>query len=157
MNIEKQLFKKLGEETLYSAKGHFKSCDLRRQQITYTIWSCAIINILGIVGISPLVDKWLAAVGLLGTIGLLIWNEGEGKSYRVKHKESAENYLALHKQIRACYFLNNCSEQLVEELNKKVIELDKSDKPDIPSYARKWAKKAIESKDPETDNWFLND
>ena len=65
--------------------------------------------------------------------------------------------MALHKQIRACYFLNNCSEQLVEELNKKVIELDKSDKPDIPSYARKWAKKAIESKDPETDNWFLND
>ncbi len=28
---EKELLRKLGEETLYSAKGHFKSCDLRRQ------------------------------------------------------------------------------------------------------------------------------
>ena len=28
--LEKVLLKKLGEETLYSAKGHFKSVDLRR-------------------------------------------------------------------------------------------------------------------------------
>ena len=42
---EKELLKKLGEETLYSAKGHFKACDLRRQLITYTIWICAILNI----------------------------------------------------------------------------------------------------------------
>ena len=154
---EKQLLKKLGEETLYSAKGHFKSCDLRRQIITYTIWGCAIINILGVIGIHPIIDKWLAALGLLGSIGLLIWNEGESKNYRAKHKEAAENYLALHKQIRACYFINDCNKQQVEELSKSVIEFDKSEKPEISSYARKWAKKVIESKDPETDNWFLID
>lgn len=151
---EKELLKKLGEETLYSAKGHFKACDIRRYLITYTIWLCAILNVIGIIGIDSSVDKWLTAIGLFGTIALLIWNEGEGKNYRAKHKEAAEKYLALHKEIRACYFLSECNEEQVAALSGSVIEFDKSEKPEIPGFARKWAKKAIESKDPETDNWF---
>jgi hypothetical protein len=43
----------------------------------------------------------------------------------------------------------------VEQLSKTVIQFDQSEKPEIPGYARKWAKKVIERKDPETDNWFL--
>jgi hypothetical protein len=153
--MEKELLKKLGEETLYSAKGHFKACDLRRQLITITIWLCAILNVVGLIGIHPIIDKWLTSVGLFGTIALLIWNEGEGKNYRAKHKEAAEKYLALHKEIRSCFFLDDCNKLRVEELSKSVSDFDKSDKPEIPGFARKWAKKAIESKDPETDNWFL--
>lgn len=152
---EKELLRKLGEETIYSAKSHFKACDIRRYLITYTIWLCAILNVVGIVGISPSIDKWLTAVGLFGTIALLIWNEGEGKNYRAKHKEAAENYLALHKEVRACYFLRECDEEQVAGLSRRVIEFDKTEKPEIPGFARRWAKKAIESKDPETDNWFL--
>ena len=152
---EKELLRKLGEETLYSAKGHFKSCDLRRQLITYTIWLCAALNVFSIIGINPTSDKWLAAVGLLGTIALLIWNEGEGKNYRAKHKQAAETYLALHKEIRSCYFLSDCSREQVEALSKKVSEFDKSEKPDIPGFARRWAKQVIERKNSETDNWFL--
>lgn len=151
---EKELLKKLGEETLYSAKGHFKACDIRRYLITYTIWLCAILNVTGIIGIDPSIDKWLTAVGLFGTIALLIWNEGEGKNYRAKHKEAGEKYLALHKEIRGCYYLDDCSKEQIHLLSKKVIEFDKSEKPEIPGFARRWAKKAIESKDPETDNWF---
>lgn len=152
---EKALLKKLGEETLYSAKGHFKSCDLRRQLVTYTIWLCAILNVVSVIGINSTADKILAAVGLFGTIALLIWNEGESKNYRAKHKQAAESYLSLHKEIRSCYFLNECSKDEVERLSKTVIEFDKSEKPEIPGFARRWAKKVIESKDPETDNWFL--
>jgi hypothetical protein len=153
---EKELLKKLGEETLYSAKGHFKSCDLRRQLVTYTIWGCVVLNILGVWGISPLIDKALALIGLFGTIALLLWNEGEGKNFRAKHKEAAEKYLALHKEIRRCFFLSDCDKTQVEELSKTVIQFDQTEKPEISGYARKWAKRAIESKDPETDNWFLN-
>jgi hypothetical protein len=152
---EKELLRKLGEETLYSAKGHFKACDLRRQMITLTIWGCTLLNIIGIIGIHQVLDKWFSTLGLFGTMALLIWNEGEGKNYRAKHKESAEKYLALHKEIRSCFFLNDCNSESIEVLNKQVIEFDKSDKPDIPGFARRWAKKAIENKDPETDNWFL--
>lgn len=152
---EKELLRKLGEETIYSAKGHFKACDIRRYLITYTIWLCAILNVVGIVGISPSIDKWFTAVGLFGTIALLIWNDGEGKNYRAKHKEAAEKYLALHKEIRAYYFLSECNEEHVAGLSRRVIEFDKTEKPEIPGFARRWAKKVIESKDPETDNWFL--
>lgn len=152
---EKELLEKLGEETLYSAKGHFKACDLRRQLITYTIWLCAILNVIAIIGINPSTDKWLAALGLFGTIALLIWNEGEGKNYRAKHKEAAEKYLALHKEIRSCYFLSDCNKDEVDELNKRVVKFDQSEKPEIPGFAKKWAKRVIEGKDPETDNWFL--
>jgi len=152
---EKELLRKIGEETIYSAKGHFKACDLRRQLVTYTIWGCVALNILGVWGISPSIDKALALIGLLGTIALLLWNEGEGKNYRAKHKEAAEKYLALHKEIRTCYFLSDCDKTQVEQLSKTVSQFDQSEKPEIPSYARKWAKKVIESKDPETDNWFL--
>lgn len=152
---EKELLRKLGEETIYSAKGHFKACDLRRQLMTATIWLCAVLNVVGIIGIHPIADKWISAIGLVGTIALLIWNEGEGKNYRAKHKESAEKYLALHKEIRGCFFLSECKEEKVEELNKMVMRLDKSEKPEIPSFARRWAKKVIEKEDPETDNWFL--
>lgn len=152
---EKELLRKLGEETLYSAKGHFKACDLRRQLITYTIWGCAVLNVVGIIGFDSMADKWFSSVGLFGTIALLIWNEGEGKNYRAKHKEAAEKYLALHKEIRSCYFLSDCDKIQVEQLSKTVSQFDQSEKPEIPGFARKWAKKAIERKDPETDNWFL--
>jgi hypothetical protein len=151
---EKELLKRLGEETLYSAKGHFKACDIRRESITYTIWICSAINVLGIVGAEPTVDKWLAALGLFGTIALLIWNEGEGKDFRAKHKEAAEKYLALHKEIRAFFFTNNFDRERVEELSNRVINFDRSDKPEIPALARRLAKRAIERLDPETDNWF---
>lgn len=154
--MEKKLLKKLGEETIYSAKGHFKACDLRRQLITYTIWSCAVLNIIGIIGVDPHIDKIFTAFALFGTIALLIWNEGEGKNYRAAHKAAAEKYLALHKEIRSCYFLNNVTTTEVEELSKKVSKFDQSEKPEIPAFARKCAKKSIEKNDPETDNWFIN-
>jgi hypothetical protein len=152
--MERELLRKLGEETLYSAKGHFKACDLRRNLITFTLWACAVLNVIGLIGIDPVVDKWLAALGLFGTIALLMWNEGEGKDYRLRHKEAAETYLSLHKEIRSCFFLNDCNRENVQELSLKVIQFDKSTKPDIPGFARKLAKAAIETKE-ETDNWFL--
>lgn len=150
----KDLLKKLAEETIYSAKGHFKACDIRRNQITVTIWLCACLNVLGLFDMLPLLNKIISAAGLLGTIALLIWNEGEGKNYRASHKKVGEEYLALHKKIRECYFLENCDEMAIKNLNKEVRDLDSTEKPEIPGFARRWAKSAIEKND-ETDNWFL--
>lgn len=154
---EKELLRKLGEETIHSAKGHFKACDLRRKLVTYTIWGCAVVNVIGVIGIDQSIDQYIAAIGLFGTIALLIWNEGEGKNYRARHKAAAETYLALHKEIRSCFFLDECDKEDVERISKKVSKFDSSEKPDIPGYARSLAKKAIEKDDPETDNWFLNE
>jgi len=153
---ERELLKRLGEETLYSAKGHFKACDVRRKLFTFTIWLCALINVIGIVGIHPLLDKWLFATGLFGSIALLIWNQGEGKFYRARHKEAGETYLSIHKEIRKHYFMDELKKDDIDLLNQKVIDFDKSDKPEIPGFARMLAKRAIEKKG-ETDNWFLEE
>jgi hypothetical protein len=149
----KLLLKKLAEETIYSAKGHFKACDLRRTLVSWIIWLCAILNVITLIGINPVVDKWLAAAALFGLIALLIWNEGEGKNYRVVHKQFGETYLALHKEIRTCYYLTDCTKEQIQELCEKVSQFDQKGKPDIPWFARRWARKAIEEYD-ETDNWF---
>ena len=68
---------------------------------------------------------------------------------------SGEKYLALHKEIRSCFYLGDCSKEQVALLSNQVIELDWSEKPEIPGFARRWAKNAIEKEDSETDNWFL--
>jgi len=151
--MEKDLLKKLGEETIYTAKGHFKACDIRRNLITFTIWICLLINVLGIYGFNEIIGKVLAAVGLFGTIALLVWNQGDGSSYRANHKLIAEKYLSLHKEIRDLHELSGSKEE-VKEISKKVRELDNSDKMDIPWIARKWAQKAIQEFN-ETNNWFL--
>lgn len=151
--MEKELLKKLGEETMHSAKGHFKACDIRRNLVSITIWGCALLNIVGVIGVSPSIDKTLSAIGLLGTIALLIWDAGEGRDYRATHKKVAEEYLALHKEIRACFFIRDCDGEQVQKLSDKVTRHDKENKPEIPLMARRWAKKAIE-KTGETDNWW---
>jgi hypothetical protein len=151
---EKELLKKLGEETLYSAKGHFKACDLRRQLVTCTLWLCAGISVLGMFDLGAITGKVFSGGGLFGTIALLIWNEGEGKNYRSKHKEAGEKYLTLHKKTRACFFLSSCTAIEVQQLSDEISAYDQSEKPEIPGFARNWAKRAIEGKDPETDNWF---
>lgn len=152
MTGDKLLLRKLGEETLYSSKGHFKASDLRRNLVLFTIWICVILSILDLMGVFKN-DTWLDAMGLFGGIALLLWNEGEGKDYKTKHKEIGEKYLNLHKQIRACYIIDTCDEAKITELNNKVIEMDAMNRPDIPWAARMWAKYSIE-KWGETDNWF---
>jgi hypothetical protein len=152
--VDKELLKKLGEETVYSAKGHFKACDIRRNLVTITIWSCAILNVAGIIGIGGKWDKSFSIVGFFGTIALLIWNEGDGKDYKSKHKKTGEDYLALHKEARRLFLTDNVTDSEVTDLNNKVINLDSSEKLDIPFIARKWAQKAIQRYD-ETNNWFL--
>jgi len=153
MKKNEKLIKKLAEETLYSSKGHFKSSDIRRMLVTSTIWFCAILSVLGMVIDGKEINKWFSAFGLIGTIGLLIWNEGEEKDYRAKHKKIAEQYLSIHKEIRDFYFLDKNDIDKLQVLSDKVKKIDKQEKPDITFLARKWSQFAIK-KNNETDNWY---
>ena len=153
-NIRK-LLQKLGEDTIYSAKGHFKACDIRRICIKTTIWLCAILNVAGLIFSDMIFCKILSGISLIGMIALLIWDSAEDKEYRRKHKQIAEKYLALHKELRNAYFLENFSKEIVEEFNKKISELNKNCEWEIPYIARILAKYAIEKKDTEVDKWFF--
>ena len=154
---EKKLIQKLGEDTIYSAKGHFKACDIRRICVTTTIWICAIVSVIGIAISNPILCKVLSVVSLFGMIALLIWDSAANKEYCINHKHVAEKYLALHKCLRAAYYLESLSKEKIEELNNEINELNQSCKWDIPWLARKLAKTAIEKKDSEVDKWFLMD
>ncbi|MBA3829042.1 MAG: hypothetical protein H0X33_08905 [Taibaiella sp.] len=65
---ENELLRKLGEETLYSAKEHFKACDIRRESVSYTIWLCAVLDVVAMFDFNTFIAKILSATGLLGTI-----------------------------------------------------------------------------------------
>ncbi len=153
----KELIQKLGEDTIYSAKGHFKACDIRRICIKFTIWGCAMINIAEFIIPETFYSKILSAISLLGMIALLIWDSAENKEYRSRHKQMGELYLALHKELRTAYYLESFSKEIIEEFNEKISELNKNCELEIPCFARRRAKKAIERKDSEVDKWFLMD
>lgn len=93
MENYKEILKKIGEETIFSAKGHFKANDFRRILTHFVILGCITLNILGVIGIEPTIDKWLSAVGLFGNICMLYWEAEGGKDYRTKHKQIGEEYL----------------------------------------------------------------
>lgn len=153
MKNNESLIKSLAEETIHSAKGHFKSSDIRRILITFTIWSCTILSVLGMIIEGDEINKWFSAFVLIGSIALLIWNQGEGKDSRAKHKKIGELYLSLHKELRDFYFMEKSNNEELQKLSDRVKELDKSVKPEISFLARKWAQRAIE-KSGETDNWY---
>lgn len=151
-----EIIQKLGEDTIYSAKGHFKACDIRRSCMNITIWTCVIVNIVGLIFSNPVLCKIMSSISLFGMIALLIWDSGENKDYRSKHKRAAENYLALHKEIRDIYYSDDITQQDISALSNRVIELNQSCELEIPSFARKRAKKAIENKeDSEVDKWYV--
>lgn len=153
--MNKNFIQKLGEDTIYTAKGHFKACDIRRACMNITIWACVIVNIVGLVISNPMLCRVLSSVSLFGMIALLIWDSGENNDYRSRHKQAAEEYLALHKEIRKAYYLNDLSQTEILELNDRVTELDQTCGLEIPYFARKRAKKAIEKTDSEVDKWFI--
>jgi len=152
--MEKELLRRLGEETLHSAKGHFKACDLRRWSLSTATWICFTFSIISLGIVNHEFDMILKMGAVLASVGLLIWNEGTGKEYRTLQRLAGEKYLALHKEIRACYFLTSCEIDHVEKLSRKVSEYDEDNsRPEIPWLARVWARYAVE-KSGETDNWY---
>lgn len=149
--------RKLGEDTIYSAKGHFKASDQRREMTKFVIWSCAVLNTIGISILSwpiPYLSPAISVLSFLGSVMLLVWNEGDGKTYAEDHMKVGEQYLSLHKRLREYYYRQNFTEQDLDAISEEIRNLDMSPKPIIPRRARLAAKKAIEFNDPETDNWF---
>lgn len=146
----KTLLRKLAEETIYTSKGHFKACDIRRFLVSLAIWSCAIASVL------DLAFDWgksLDIIGLIGAISLLIWNERDGHTFQSRHHQLANDYLALHKEIRELYYSDCITQDATQALSKKVRDTNKKKSIEISFLARKWAQRAIQ-KGEETDNWF---
>jgi hypothetical protein len=142
----------VGQETIFTAKGHFKASDWHKLRSLLLLFICLCCDVVGI-AVEGELGKVLNIAGAILTGLLLIWEAQDGKNFRDRHKEAANKYLTLHKDIRKLYRDGPPDEATFEELRKRQRELDEESRPDISWLPRMWAKWSIEKFD-ETENWW---
>ena len=144
--MDKNTLKSYGESTAYTAKGHFKAADLRRRfnlTLIATIMIIAVFSISQVIE-STLTNQVLGAFSLLASILLLIFEVHDGVNNHIKHKLFAEKYLELHYDIYHVFQGKDCSEEEITRLKNRMNKLNRTERPFISSFAKKYAKKAIE-------------
>lgn len=148
MEKKKNLIKEWGENTAYSAKGHFKSADLRKITITILLIVNLIFALLTLVdiGVSPVAIKIMGVVSLIATIYLLIFESQNGKNSIKEHMLIGEEYLSIHYELQYLFSKDLISESEIEEIRRKLNEIRKKDQPMISQIAKNCATRAIEKK-----------
>jgi len=151
--MTKELLQKMGEETIYTAKGHFKSADYNRICTRSLLLLSLVADVVGLL----IEGNWGTALNLAGIVSaviLLVKDAEDGKDQRRKHQFLANKYLSLHKKLRSAFYNPNISEGDIQQLQLACEQLDTQKKnPDISLIPRIWAKWAIESWH-ETDEWW---
>ncbi len=152
--MDKALLKHIGESTAYSAKGHFKTSDIRRI-VTYLYITLNFA--LSIVCLTNLVTSgWLqvfSLVSLFASILLLISETHGGLSICKDHMRFGNEYLELHNDCYMEYLNTYTTQQSVEILKSRFNELNKNERPNINLGGKFWAKYAIE-KMGEMNIWW---
>lgn len=153
--MEKEILKKFGEDTAFSAKNHFKAASIRYISMYLFIIIPFVISIICLADLitNNTVNKILNCVSLISSVILLVYQATDGKNNHVNHKAVAENYLSLHNEIYTLYKKENISMDEVDKIKEKVNKVNKSDKPFVSWFAYYFAKKAIE-KTGEMNRWW---
>lgn len=142
--MSKELLKYIGECSAYSAKGHFKSSDLRR----ITNYFYITINLgLSIICLTDLVSNlWLkisGIVSLLASVLLLLSETHGGLSICSKHEKYGNLFLELHNDSLLEYNNQNANKERIEKLMLRLNDLNKQNRPNINLIGKYWAKFAI--------------
>jgi hypothetical protein len=143
---EHKIIAQLGESTAYSAKNHFKGADVRRITSITLITINIIVSVLTLTTLitSNTALQLLSAGSLAASIYLLTLESRDGQSNPEKHNIFGNKYLALHNEAFALYQQQAPSKSDVEKLQKKVNELNQTERPHINPIARWKCKRAIE-------------
>ncbi len=159
MSNNKDLLKKWGENTAYSAKCHFKMSDMN----SYWIYGLVLINILfAVFSIMDMDDgnvrlaRLFSTISLIASLLIVIHESRKSNRTTLTHKEVGESYLALHYDIQALYHQSKPSNSQVEDTKEKVKELNLKPKPSVSFLGKWWADRAIE-KTGEMHKWWKND
>ncbi len=152
--MDKDLLKHIGESTAYSAKGHFKTADIRRiATYVYITLNFA----LSIVCLANVVSNhWLqifSIISLFASILLLISETHGGLAVCREHTKYANLYLELHNDTYAEFLNPYTTQQNLEELKERFNSLNKKERPHINIGGKYWAKYAIE-KMKEMNIWW---
>ncbi len=143
-----------GECTAYSAKGHFKSADLRRIltylfAITNIIFS--ILSLLDFVSLA--VTKWLGAACLFSSFKLLMYSTKDEADFASSSMKAGEEYLKLHNDILVLHSSGSVTQSDLELIKERLNELNTKPRPPISFFAKYWAKYSIE-KMGEMNIWW---
>lgn len=156
MSNNKELLKKWGENTAYSAKCNFKMSDLN----SYFMYGLVLINILfAVFSIMDFDDdnakvaRFFSIISLIASLLIVIHESRKSNRTTLTYKEVGESYLALHYDIQALYSQSKPSNSDVQEIKEKVKNLNLKPKPSVSFLGKWWADYAIE-KTGEMHKWW---
>lgn len=152
--MSKELLKHVGESTAYSAKGHFKTADIRRISTYIYIVVNIVFAVMAISGLfSQLWIQLLSIASLIASILLLISETHGGLGICSRHTKFGNLYLELHNDTYSEFLKESLDQQNVEKLQERLNKLNKTERPNINLGGRHWAKYAIE-KSGEMTKWW---
>jgi hypothetical protein len=153
--MNKDLIKQWGENSAYSAKGHFKTSDLKR------IWIKTLITVNLLFAIFSTIDlienllilKIFGVISLIASVLILVYESQESKNSITNHMKLGDEYLIIHYELQELFHKDNFNETDLEQISKKIKRIKQKEKPIINGIAKKWAKNAIE-KENEMIKWW---
>lgn len=156
---DKETIRRRGEDTAYSAKGHFKSADFYKSTMKWLIsinilFAVFSIADLGDSDIVNIITRVLGAVSLMASILILVRQSEDGKNITQRHMEIGEEYLDIHHQLQALYNQETVSKEEFEKVKLRLSRITKKSKPIINQLAIKMARRAIEKKGEMTTWWI---
>lgn len=159
MSNNKELLKRWGENTAYSAKCHFKMSDLN------SYWMYLLVSINVLFAVFSIMDfgkeyAWLirffSIASLVASILIIIHESRKSTKASLTQKEVGERYLAIHYDIETLYSQAAPSDVDVQKIKEEIKELNLGHKPSVSFLGKWWADYAIE-KTGEMNKWWKND
>ena len=156
MSNNKDLLKKWGENTAYSAKCHFKMSDLN----SHWMYGLVLINILFAVfsimefdETNAKLARFFSIISLVASLLIIIHESRKNNRTTLTQKEVGESYLSLHYDIQALHSQTEPSNSDVQEIKEKIKALNIKPKPSVNFLGKWWADIAIE-KVGEMHKWW---
>lgn len=152
--MSKDLLRHIGESTAYSAKGHFKTADIRRISTYVYIVINIVFAVMAISGLfTQLWIQLLSIASLIASILLIISETHGGLGICSKHSKFGNMYLELHNDTYSEFLKESDNQNNIEKLQERLNKLNKTERPNINLGGRYWAKYAIENSGEMTKWW----
>lgn len=141
---------KYAEETAYSSKGHFKTADFNKISLRLYICIPIVLSIILIIysdmpqAASRFLNLTSMIFAILALTSPLVNNQDQTCKRIDEHMSLGNSYLALHKEIRNLAAESEITKDQLDEITKKMSELDQQSRSlHISFIGRLWSKFTI--------------
>jgi hypothetical protein len=162
MSLRKdELLRQLAEESIYSAKGHYKTADWLNVSLAGYIFIPLTTSLLLLLFTFPdLLQRILSFLGFLfASLALnsaINNNKDKGNKKIENHQSLGDKYLDLYKRLRTLYAdLDNVTVGNLKNIQKELSQLDNTKSLHISFMGRLWSKSTIK-KEMDMDWLYKN-